>query len=183
MAKMKVHELAKELGVESKEILAELKNKGIEVKSHMSVLEDEQVENLKNAMKAPGKSAETSKASEKKESLATEIRDEDKKPEKATEAPVKKKKSIIVVSNPSNSKMPGGSQVPKKPAKPAAPKFWQRQSTVKIPRTAIPVIAVRLAEPLIPAAVWMCWRSMLPLTTVWTMSATCGMMRFTHLPR
>ena len=43
MAKMKVYELAKEMGMESKELLAVMKNKGIEVKSHMSVLEDEQV--------------------------------------------------------------------------------------------------------------------------------------------
>ena len=122
MAKMKVYELAKEMGMESKELLAVMKNKGIEVKSHMSVLEDEQVENLKNAMKAPGKSEETPMATEKKEIGTTETRDEAKKPVKQGEAPVKKKKSIIVVSNPGNSKMPGGSQVPKKPAKPAAPK-------------------------------------------------------------
>ena len=122
MAKMKVYELAKEMGVESKDLLAVIKNKGIEVKSHMSVLEDEQVENLKNAMKAPGKSDETQKATEKKEIGTTETRDEEKKPVKQGEAPVKKKKSIIVVSNPGNSKMPGGSQMPKKQAKPAAPK-------------------------------------------------------------
>ncbi len=118
MAKMKVHELAKELGVESKELLAVIKNKGIEVKSHMSVLEDGQVEDIRNVMKAPGKSAEAPKASEKKETETTEAKEE-KKPVKPVEAPVKKKKSIIVVSNPNNSKMPGGSQIPKKPVKPA----------------------------------------------------------------
>ena len=40
MAKIKVYELAQEIGVKSAEILTILKNKGIEVKSHMSVLED-----------------------------------------------------------------------------------------------------------------------------------------------
>ena len=40
MSKMKVYELAKEMGMESKDLLTVLKNKGIEVKSHMSVLED-----------------------------------------------------------------------------------------------------------------------------------------------
>ncbi len=43
MAKMKVYELAQEIGVKSAEILTVLKSKGIEVKSHMSVLEDEQI--------------------------------------------------------------------------------------------------------------------------------------------
>ena len=37
MAKMKVYELAQEMGLQSKDILTALKNKGIEVKSHMSV--------------------------------------------------------------------------------------------------------------------------------------------------
>ncbi len=120
MAKMKVHELAKELGVESKELLTVIKNKGIEVKSHMSVLEDGQVEELRSSMKSGSKSGEAPKV-EKKETEATEVRD-DKKSVKQSDAPAKKKKSIIVVSNPNNSKMPGGSQVPKKPVKPAAPK-------------------------------------------------------------
>ena len=53
MAKMKVYELAQEMGLQSKDILTALKNKGIEVKSHMSVLEDGQVEDLKNSLKAP----------------------------------------------------------------------------------------------------------------------------------
>ncbi len=124
MAKMKVHELAKELGVESKELLAVIKNKGIEVKSHMSVLEDGQVEDIRNAMKAPGKSVEAPKASEKKETEITEAKEV--KSEKSAETPVKKKKSIIVVSNPSNSKMPGGTQMPKKPAKPQPAKTVEK---------------------------------------------------------
>ena len=39
---MKVHEFAKELNVPSKEILAHLAEHGMEVKSHMSVLTEEQ---------------------------------------------------------------------------------------------------------------------------------------------
>ena len=143
MAKMKVYELAKEMGMESKDLLAVMKNKGIEVKSHMSVLEDEQVENLKNAMKAPGKSDETPMATEKKEIGTTEARDEAKKPVKQGEAPVKKKKSIIVVSNPGNSKMPGGSQVPKKPAKPATPKPQPAKAVEEAPKAA----PVKAPEP------------------------------------
>ena len=94
MAKIKVYELAQEIGVKSAEILTILKNKGIEVKSHMSVLEDRQIDEVKNTLKAPAKLDEAPKKTEAK-------------------APVKKKKSIIVVSNPHNSKLPGA-QIPRK---------------------------------------------------------------------
>jgi translation initiation factor IF-2 len=108
MAKMKVHELAKELGVKSSDILEILKNKGIEVKSHMSVLEDGQVEDIKKTMKAPARSDEAPKT----ENTETEA----KAHAKTGEGAVKKKKSIIFVSNPGNSKMPGSAQIPRKPA-------------------------------------------------------------------
>lgn len=41
MAKIKVHELAKELDKQSKEIIAFLQNKGIEVKAAQSSVEEE----------------------------------------------------------------------------------------------------------------------------------------------
>ncbi|SDG91709.1 translation initiation factor IF-2 [Marvinbryantia formatexigens] len=44
MARMRVHEIAKELGRANREVIDYLKEKGIEVKSYMSMLEDEQVE-------------------------------------------------------------------------------------------------------------------------------------------
>ena len=40
MAKMKVHELAKELGMQSKEVVAFLQDKGYEVKAAQSSIED-----------------------------------------------------------------------------------------------------------------------------------------------
>jgi translation initiation factor IF-2 len=103
MAKMKVHELAKELEVKSSDIIEILKNKGIEVKSHMSVLEDGQVEDVKKALKAPAKSSEEAP----KTQAAAEAKEH-----------VKKKKSIIFVSNPGNSKMPGAGQIPRKASNP-----------------------------------------------------------------
>ncbi len=113
MAKMKVYELAQEIGVKSAEILALLKNKGIEVKSHMSVLEDRQVEDVRKTLKAPAKSEEAPKTTEK-----TAASGETKAPAKTGEGtPAKKKKSIIFVSNPHNSKMPGGAQIPRKPVR------------------------------------------------------------------
>ncbi len=46
MVKKRVHELAKELNIESKEIISTLSNLGIAVKSHMSTLEDNEVGQL-----------------------------------------------------------------------------------------------------------------------------------------
>ena len=101
MAKIKVYELAQEIGVKSAEILALLKNKGIEVKSHMSVLEDGQVEDVRKTLKkVPAKSEEAPKTTEK-----TEAAEETKAPAKTGEGTMKKKKSIIFVSNPHNQKM------------------------------------------------------------------------------
>ena len=47
MSKLRVYELAKELNKTNKEMLAMLKEKGIEVASHMSTLSDEQVDMMK----------------------------------------------------------------------------------------------------------------------------------------
>ena len=92
MAKMKVHELAKELDVSSKDIISLLTDKGIEVKSHMSVLEDDAVGIVKKQY-APAP------IEEKKEAPKAAAPEGEAKP--------KKKKSIIIVGNPQNSKMGG----------------------------------------------------------------------------
>ncbi|MCI7814582.1 MAG: translation initiation factor IF-2 [Lachnospiraceae bacterium] len=73
--KIRVHELAKELGKDNKEIINILLEKGIRVKSHMSTIEDKNVEMIKNEV-------------EKKEGAA--------------EAP--KKKNITQVFRPQNSR-------------------------------------------------------------------------------
>jgi len=54
MSKTHVYELAKKLGIENKELLARLKSLGIEVKSHLSVLEEEDVQRV-TAPAAPPK--------------------------------------------------------------------------------------------------------------------------------
>ncbi len=135
MAKMKVYELAQEIGVKSADILALLKNKGVEVKSHMSVLEDGQAEDVKKALKTPAKSEEAPKTTEKAETSKAAAPKEAKAPAKTGEGTVKKKKSIIFVSNPQNSKMPGGTQIPRKPAHPekktAAPAKAEAAETKK----------------------------------------------------
>ena len=132
MAKMKVHELAKELGRQSKELIAFLQDKGYEVKVAQSSIEDEAIALVRGHFggaaqadgetdKKPAKSAETPKepkAEEAKKPLPTPAEKEAPKPaEKAAGGkpkpdapeprPVPKKKKIIVVSNPHNSKMQG----------------------------------------------------------------------------
>lgn len=50
MGKMRVHELAKEINAESKKIIEVLNRKGYQIKNHMSVLDDEQVEIAKTEL-------------------------------------------------------------------------------------------------------------------------------------
>ncbi len=52
MPKKRVHELAKELNLENKDLIAQLEKIGITVKSHSSSLEDDEVEKIKDALLA-----------------------------------------------------------------------------------------------------------------------------------
>ena len=150
MAKIKVHELAKELGKQSKDVLSFLQEKGIEAKAAQSSVDEEAAQLVRkvfgkgepekksessgkkqasaakepapkeapaiedSAKSAPAKEAAVKEASVKaapaKESRVTESSGKEKHPgketAKQTEAP-KKKKNIIFVSNPQNSKMSG----------------------------------------------------------------------------
>ena len=87
MAKQKIHELAKELNKPSKDIVDYLVKNGVEVKSHMSSIEDAQIDMVKKAFapKTEAPKAETPKAEEQKE-----------------EAP--KKKKIVALYNAQNSR-------------------------------------------------------------------------------
>ncbi len=91
MAKIKVHELAKELDKQSKDILTFLQEKGIEAKAAQSSVEDDAAAMVRKAF---GKVAEAPKAAPAQA------------PAQSAEQP-KKKKTIIFVSNPQNSKMLG----------------------------------------------------------------------------
>ena len=145
MAKMKVHELAKELDIQSKDITAFLQSKGYEIKAAQSGLEDEHIDLVKkefgakaakaDAAEKPKKAAKPAEEKEapaakkeaapaaKKEAAPAVKKEAAPAPAKSAESapvksaapagePVKKKKKIIFVSNPSNSKMPAGSRPP-----------------------------------------------------------------------
>ena len=135
MSKIKVHELAKELEKQSKEVIAFLQEKGIEVKAAQSSVEEDAAEMVRKAFGAVKK--EDTKADvkpEAKEEVKPEVKAEAKpeakadvkteakaassnevkkeaqkeapKAEEKPAAPVKKKK-IIFVSNPHNSNISG----------------------------------------------------------------------------
>ncbi len=130
MDKMKVHELAKELGIQSKEVISFLAEKGIEVKAAISSIEGEAIALVRGRFgtkEAPVKEAGTKKApvaestvsgekpagkpAEKPAGSVEKVADRpaDKPAQTGAhkeEAPVKKKK-IIFVNNPHNSKLPG----------------------------------------------------------------------------
>ena len=57
MAKVRVHELAKSLGKDSKEIIEILKKDGVEVKSHMSSVSDEEAQKVRNRFEKKEKPA------------------------------------------------------------------------------------------------------------------------------
>jgi translation initiation factor IF-2 len=88
MSKIRVHELAKELGRQNKEVIEFLKAKGLDIKSHMSNIEEEYAamakEKFSNMGKEPNTKLETPKTEEK------------------TEQP-KKKKNIIRVYHAQNA--------------------------------------------------------------------------------
>ncbi len=89
MAKMKIHELAKELDIQSKDILAFLNDKGVEAKAAQSSVDDDAVTLVRRKFGAAPAVSPTAAPAAKQE-----------------EEP-KKKKKIIFVSNPQNSNMSG----------------------------------------------------------------------------
>ncbi len=111
MAKMKVHELAKELDKQSKEIIAFLQEKGVEAKAAQSTIEDDAVAMVRNHFGVKSEKQEEVKAApaqvpdqEKKEAPVQESKAE--AASTSDDAP-KKKKKIIIVSNQQNSRVPG----------------------------------------------------------------------------
>ena len=110
MAGIRVHELAKELGRPNREVIEILKANGVDVKSHMSRLEESHIRMIKEKFSQMGKEqiakVENSRTEEK---VVTSKPDTEK-----AEAP-KKKKNIIRVYHAQNAS-DGGKNRPKRPA-------------------------------------------------------------------
>ncbi len=101
MGKLKIHEIAKELGVGSKEVIAKAKELGIEVTSHLSSVEEEIVNKIRNAFGAKAEKQEKSSKNAEKES-------KDKKQEKTTKkdtaTPVIIRREVILADEETESK-------------------------------------------------------------------------------
>ncbi|HJC55979.1 MAG TPA: translation initiation factor IF-2 [Candidatus Eisenbergiella intestinipullorum] len=121
MAKTKIFDLAKELGVQSRDIISFLQKEGVEAKAAQSSIEDEAVRTVRNHFgKSEGEKRIVTEGEMKmgdmpeKKDIQKEVQKETAGAQKhadpaagaqASQAPVKKKKNIIFVSNPHNSKM------------------------------------------------------------------------------
>ena len=114
MSKLRVHELARELGRQNREVIEFLKSKGIDVRSHMSMVDEPAVSEVKNRFRKDNNNRgkehiaklETPKTEEK---VVTAKSEGDK-----TETP-KKKKNIIRVFHAQNAS--DGGKTRKKPVK------------------------------------------------------------------
>ena len=109
MAKIRIHELAKELEKQSKDILSYLQEKGIEVKSASSSVEEDAAALVRKAFATKAEKTEKPEKAEPvkpapvKENTPTE---EKKEQPKMAEQP-KKKKTIIFVNNQNSTKTQG----------------------------------------------------------------------------
>lgn len=159
MAKVKVHEIAKEFEITSKEVTAALEKLGIEGKSATSGLEDAEAEAVRGALKKASGSAPSKEDKEKapaKAAKETPKKDEAPKAEEApkkeasakaeapkTDAVPKKKKPIIVVSSARHNAPTG--QRPSS-AGPARGPQGQSATPGRLIRPSVPTTAARLAE-------------------------------------
>ena len=84
MAKMRVHELARELGRQNKEIINILFREGVSVKSHMSTLDENQIEVVRKTVEGNERPKMDN--------------------QKTTEGEAPKKKNISQVFHPQNSR-------------------------------------------------------------------------------
>ncbi len=95
MGKMKIYELAKEIGLTSKEVIEKANELGIEAKSHMSGIEEEEAQRIKKAF-----SNSTSEQPTKKE----ETKKTPKKETKKNDTPVIIRREVIIADEEEREK-------------------------------------------------------------------------------
>ena len=79
MTKMRVHELAKELGMENKELIDLLHKKNVEVSNHMSSIEDNIADEIRKEKNTRSEGKSEGEEAPKKKNLAFVIRPQNSK--------------------------------------------------------------------------------------------------------
>ncbi len=120
MGKIRVHELAQKLGLENKEMLEKLQGAGVSAKTHMSVLEEEDVRKFEASTAAPAETVEEERITpgiirrRRKEAPAPEV--------KADEAPAEPVAEAAPAEEPAKTPEPSApAPVEKEAAAPAEP--------------------------------------------------------------
>ncbi len=126
---MRVHELAKKLEISSKDLLAELKRLKIDAKSHMSVLDEEDVERIEGKRKKP-----------EKKPVA------DQKPKKESESS-KKDPGHDILPSPLKEKASQASKIPLTPAPVMVAEPLPKEETIVKPPEPVKTVPVVPAPP------------------------------------
>lgn len=131
MSKKRLYEIAKELGKESKEVVARAKELGLDVKSHSSSVEEAVAAKIaasfktaaapKAEAKPAAPKASTEKKAEKSEPAKSAVAKEEAKPA-APKASAEKKAEKSEPAEPAKSAKPAVAKEEAKPAEPVAPK-------------------------------------------------------------
>jgi len=99
LAKIKIHEIAKKIGLTSKEIIEKANELGINVKSHLSSIEDEQAEKIEKSLankKESKKNDKDKNQGKEKSKSKDDKKDSSKDKKKQQETPVIIRREVIV---------------------------------------------------------------------------------------
>jgi translation initiation factor IF-2 len=92
MAKIRVYQLAKQLEISNKDLLVIIRELGLEVKSHMSVVDEENAEIIAASAKPPPSVAKDSKATKKETVLSKDEKKDRERPKKKEQKEQKEQK-------------------------------------------------------------------------------------------
>lgn len=137
MSKIKIYELAKEVGVTSKEVMDFLAGKNKGVKSHMNSIDEAEANEVRSSFSKQGKNV----VKETKETEKPAEKPAEKMPEKSEEAP---KKKIVRVLRPQNTQKGVRPGAKRQAGKPFGSQVRQVQVNNGRPAKNVPV---KKAEP------------------------------------
>ena len=93
LGKMKIHEIAKELGLTSKDVIAKANELGMDIKSHLSSVEDADAEKIRNSFNIKKKESEVKTEKKQKENRS-----------KKDDAPDIIRREVIITEEQKNEK-------------------------------------------------------------------------------